>query len=176
MPRCTKIFGPGNAWVTAAKLEVLDSCAIDMPAGPTEVMVVANDSADPVHVAADMLSQAEHGADSPSLLVTPSVALADAVEVEIAAQLPTLLRRDILAQAVSAAATVVITADTDEALAFADEYAPEHLSCVVADEDDALAKLSHAGSLFLGPYAPESAGDYAAGSNHVLPTAGAGRR
>ena len=173
--RVDKIVGPGNAWVTAAKLEVLDSVAIDMPAGPTEVMVVADDTADPVHVAADMLSQAEHGADSPSLLVTPSVALAEMVEAEIAALLPTLLRRDILAEAVRQAATVVITADIEEALAFADEYAPEHLSCVVADEDAALASLSHAGSLFLGAYAPESAGDYAAGSNHVLPTAGAGR-
>ena len=173
--RVDKIVGPGNAWVTAAKLEVLDACAIDMPAGPTEVMVVADETADPAHVAADMLSQAEHGPDSPSLLVTPSAALADAVEAEIAAQLPTLLRREILAEAVRSAATVVLTADIDEALAFADEYAPEHLSCVVADEDAALARLRHAGSLFLGAYAPESAGDYAAGSNHVLPTAGAGR-
>jgi len=173
--RVDKIVGPGNAWVTAAKVEVLDSCAIDMPAGPTEVMVVADDTADPVHVAADLLSQAEHGPDSPALLVTPSEALADAVEVEIARQLPTLLRRDTLAASVAAAGTVVITADIAEALVFADEYAPEHLSCVVADEDSALASLSHAGSLFLGPYAPESAGDYAAGSNHVLPTAGAGR-
>jgi len=173
--RVDKIVGPGNAWVTAAKLEVLDSCAIDMPAGPTEVMVVADDSADPVHVAADLLSQAEHGPDSPALLVTPSEALADRVEAELARQLPTLLRRDTLAASLRAAGTIVITADIDEALAFADEYAPEHLSCVVADEDAALAGLSHAGSLFLGPYAPESAGDYAAGSNHVLPTAGAGR-
>ena len=174
--RVDKIVGPGNAWVTAAKLEVLDSCAIDMPAGPTEVMVVADDSADPVHVAADLLSQAEHGPDSPSLLVTPSEALADAVEVELAAT-----AADAVCAATRwpsrsrAAGTVVITADIEEALAFADEYAPEHLSCVVADEDAALAALSHAGSLFLGPYAPESAGDYAAGSNHVLPTAGAGR-
>ena len=173
--RVDKIVGPGNAWVTAAKLEVLDSCAIDMPAGPTEVMVVADDSADPVHVAADLLSQAEHGPDSPALLVTPSEALADRVEAELARQLPTLLRRDTLAASLRAAGTIVITADIDEALAFADEHAPEHLSCVVADEDAALAGLSHAGSLFLGPYAPESAGDYAAGSNHVLPTAGAGR-
>jgi histidinol dehydrogenase len=173
--RVDKIVGPGNAWVTAAKLEVLDACAIDMPAGPTEVMVVADDTADPVHVAADLLSQAEHGPDSPSLLVTPSEALADAVEAELVRQLPTLLRRDTLAASVKAAGTIVITADIEEALAFADEYAPEHLSCVVADEDAALARLSHAGSLFLGPFAPESAGDYAAGSNHVLPTAGAGR-
>lgn len=173
--RVDKIVGPGNAWVTAAKLEVLDSCAIDMPAGPTEVMVVADDSADPAHVAADLLSQAEHGPDSPSLLVTPSEPLADAVEAHIARQLPTLRRRDTLAESVRAAGTVVLTADIDEALAFADEYAPEHLSCVVVDEEAALARLSHAGSLFLGAFAPESAGDYAAGSNHVLPTAGAGR-
>ncbi len=173
--RVDKIVGPGNAWVTAAKLEVLDRCAIDMPAGPTEVMVVADDGADPVHVAADLLSQAEHGADSPALLVTPSEALADAVEVELARQLPTLLRRETLAASLAAAGTIVLTVDVDEALAFADEYAPEHLSCVVADLDAALARLRHAGSLFLGPYAPESAGDYAAGSNHVLPTAGAGR-
>jgi histidinol dehydrogenase len=173
--RVDKIVGPGNAWVTAAKLEVLDSCAIDMPAGPTEVMVVADDTADPVHVAADLLSQAEHGPDSPALLVTPSEALADAVEAELARQLPTLARRETLAASLAAAGTVVITADVAEALAFADEYAPEHLSCVVADLDAALATLRHAGSLFLGAYAPESAGDYAAGSNHVLPTAGGGR-
>jgi histidinol dehydrogenase len=173
--RVDKIVGPGNAWVTAAKLEVLDSCAIDMPAGPTEVMVVADDTADPVHVAADLLSQAEHGPDSPALLVTPSEALADAVEAELARQLPTLARRETLAGSLAAAGTVVITADVVEALAFADEYAPEHLSCVVEDLDAALGSLRHAGSLFLGPYAPESAGDYAAGSNHVLPTAGAGR-
>ena len=111
--RVDKIVGPGNAWVTAAKLEVLDRCAIDMPAGPTEVMVVADDTADPVHVAADLLSQAEHGPDSPSLLVTPSESLADAVEAEIARQLPTLLRRDTLAASVAAAGTVVLTADID---------------------------------------------------------------
>ena len=170
-----KIVGPGNAWVTAAKLEVVERCAIDMPAGPTEVMVVADDTADPAHVAADLLSQAEHGADSPALLVTPSRALADAVEVELARQLPGLERRDTLATSLTAAGTVVLVTDIAEALAFADEYAPEHLSCVVADADGALAGLRHAGSLFLGPYAPELAGDYAAGSNHVLPTAGAGR-
>jgi histidinol dehydrogenase len=173
--RVDKIVGPGNAWVTAAKLEVLDSCAIDMPAGPTEVMVVADDTADPVHVAADMLSQAEHGADSPALLVTTSETLADQVEAEVARQLPTLPRRDTLAASLAKAGAIVLTADIGEALVFADEYAPEHLSVVAADEDAALARLSHAGSLFLGPWAPESAGDYAAGSNHVLPTAGAGR-
>jgi histidinol dehydrogenase len=138
-------------------------------------MVVADGTADNVHVAADLLSQAEHGADSPALLVTPSEALADAVEAELRRQLPTLLRRDTLAEALRAAGTVVLTTDVAEALTFADDYAPEHLSCVVADLDAALASLRHAGSLFLGTYAPESAGDYAAGSNHVLPTSGAGR-
>jgi histidinol dehydrogenase len=173
--RVDKIVGPGNAWVTAAKLEVLGACAIDMPAGPTEVLVVADEGADPVHVAADLLSQAEHGADSPALFVTPSVGLADAVEREIARQLPTLPRRDILAASLAASGTVVISTDVDEALDFADAYAPEHLTVLVADDEAAARRLRHAGSLFLGPYAPESAGDYATGSNHVLPTAGGAR-
>lgn len=166
-----KIVGPGNAWVTAAKLEVLGACAIDMPAGPTEVMVVADDTADPVHVAADLLSQAEHGPDSPALLVTPSLRLADAVEVEIARQLPTLPRREVLAASLAAGGAVVLTGSLDEALDFADEYAAEHLSVVTADDEAAFRRLRNAGSLFLGAYAPESAGDYATGSNHVLPTA-----
>jgi len=170
-----KIVGPGNAWVTAAKLEVLDRCAIDMPAGPTEVMVVADGEANPAHVAADLLSQAEHGPDSPALLVTTSERLADAVEAEVARQLPTLARRDTLAASLASAGTIVLCDDVAAALAFADEYAPEHLSVDVADLDGALAALRHAGSLFLGTFAPESAGDYAAGSNHVLPTAGGAR-
>jgi histidinol dehydrogenase len=153
----------------------MGSCAIDMPAGPTEVLIVADDGADPVHVAADLLSQAEHGADSPALLVTPSAALADAVDVEIARQLPTLPRRDILGASLASAGTVVLTADVDAALDFADEYAPEHLTVLVGDDEAAMRRLRHAGSLFLGTFAPESAGDYATGSNHVLPTAGAAR-
>lgn len=173
--RVDKIVGPGNAWVTAAKLEVLGACAIDMPAGPTEVMVVADETADPVHVAADLLSQAEHGADSPALLVTTSAALADAVEAEVARQLPSLPRRETLAASLAAAGTIVIAADLDQALDFADEYAPEHLTVLVADDEAAYRRLRHAGSLFLGAYAPESAGDYATGSNHVLPTAGGAR-
>jgi histidinol dehydrogenase len=166
-----KIVGPGNAWVTAAKLEVLGACAIDLPAGPTEVMVVADDTADPAHVAADLLSQAEHGADSPALLVTPSDGLADAVEVELARQLPGLPRQDVLAASLAAGGVVVVTASLDEALDLADDYAPEHLSLVIADDEAAWRRLRNAGSLFLGAYAPESAGDYATGSNHVLPTA-----
>jgi histidinol dehydrogenase len=168
--RVDKIVGPGNAWVTAAKLEVLGVCAIDMPAGPSEVMVVADSSADAAHVAADLLSQAEHGPDSPALLVTPSRELADAVEVEIERQLPALARHEQLRASLGSAGAIVETADLDEAIAFANEYAPEHLSVVVADDATAEREIRNAGSLFLGAYAPESAGDYATGSNHVLPT------
>lgn len=165
-----KIVGPGNAWVTAAKLEVLGVCGIDMPAGPSEVMVVADATADPRHVAADLLSQAEHGPDSPAILVTPSAALADAVEAEIARQLPTLPRQAELLASLRSAGTIVETATLDEAIQFANDYAAEHLSVVVADDAAVADRIRNAGSLFLGAYAPESAGDYATGSNHVLPT------
>ncbi len=165
-----KIVGPGNAWVTAAKLEVLGACGIDMPAGPSEVMVVADDSADPRHVAADLLSQAEHGPDSPAILVTASTMLADAVEAEVALQLPTLPRQQQLGASLASAALIVVTSSTDAAIGFANDYAPEHLSVVVEDDEAVSKAIRNAGSLFLGAYAPESAGDYATGSNHVLPT------
>jgi histidinol dehydrogenase len=165
-----KIVGPGNAWVTAAKLEVFGEVAIDMPAGPSEVMVVADATADPVHVAADLLSQAEHGADSPAILVTPSGQLAADVESEIARQLPGLPRREELRASLGQAGLIIETANIGEALAFANDYAPEHLSVVVADDEAAYRAIRHAGSLFLGTWSPESAGDYATGSNHVLPT------
>ena len=169
-----KIVGPGSAWVTEAKLQVLDRCAIDMPAGPTEVMVIADDSADPVHVAADLISEAEHGPDSPVVLVTTSVAMADAIEAQIAIQVPLLDRRSEIVTALSRG-TIVQVDTVAEALAFADAYAPEHLSVLVEDDAVALRSLRHAGSLFLGGYSPEAAGDYATGSNHVLPTAGLAR-
>jgi histidinol dehydrogenase len=169
-----KVVGPGSAWVTEAKLQVLDRCAIDMPAGPTEVMVVADDSADPVHVAADLISEAEHGPDSPVVLVTTSAAMADAIEAQIAAQLPFLDRQSEIVTALSRG-TIVRVDTVTEALAFADAYAPEHLSVLVEDDAAALRSLRHAGSLFLGGYSPEAAGDYATGSNHVLPTAGLAR-
>jgi len=169
-----KIVGPGSAWVTEAKLQVLDRAAIDMPAGPTEVMVVADDTADPVHVAADLISEAEHGPDSPVVLVATSVAVADAIEDQIAIQLPRLERQSEIVTALSRG-TVVIADDVAAALTFADAYAPEHLSVLIADDDAALRTLRHAGSLFLGGYSPEAAGDYATGSNHVLPTAGLAR-
>lgn len=165
-----KIVGPGNAWVTAAKLEVFGATAIDMPAGPSEVMVLADATADPRHVAADLLSQAEHGPDSAAVLVTTDPALADAVEREVARQLPALPRRRFLEASLASAGLLVEASDLDAALDFVNDYAPEHLSIVVADDAAAFARVRHAGSVFLGAYAPESAGDYATGSNHVLPT------
>jgi histidinol dehydrogenase len=170
-----RIVGPGNAWVTAAKLEVFGECGIDLPAGPSEVMVVADGTADATHVAADMLSQAEHGPDSPALLVTWDAAFAIAVERELARQLDTAARRDILQRSLASSALVVIAPSRDAALDFVNGYAPEHLSVVVDDVEEAVGRLRNAGSLFVGPYAPESAGDYASGANHVLPTGGLAR-
>jgi histidinol dehydrogenase len=170
-----RIVGPGNSWVTAAKLEVFGECGIDLPAGPSEVMVVADATADPVHVAADLLSQAEHGPDSPALLVTWDAVCAAAVEVELGRQLATAARRGILERSLAKGALIVLGANRDAALAFVNDYAPEHLSVVVDDVEEAVARLSNAGSLFVGPYAPESAGDYASGANHVLPTGGLAR-
>ena len=170
-----RIVGPGNAWVTAAKLEVFGECGIDLPAGPSEVMVVADATADPVHVASDLLSQAEHGPDSPALLVTWDVPFAARVEVELGRQLETAARRSILERSLAAGALVVLAPDRGAGLDFVNAYAPEHLSVVVDDVEEAVARLCNAGSLFVGPYAPESAGDYASGANHVLPTGGLAR-
>ena len=170
-----RIVGPGNAWVTAAKLEVFGECGIDLPAGPSEVMVVADSTADPVHVAADLLSQAEHGPDSPALLVTWDAGFAARVEVELGRQLATATRRAILERSLGSGALVVLAASREDALEFVNAYAPEHLSVVVDDVEEAVGRLRNAGSLFVGPYAPESAGDYASGANHVLPTGGLAR-
>jgi histidinol dehydrogenase len=170
-----RIVGPGNSWVTAAKLEVFGECGIDMPAGPSEVMVVADASADPGHVASDLLSQAEHGPDSPALLVTWDPGVPARVEAELARQLETAARRQILEQSLSRGALVVVAPSREAGLDFVNAYAPEHLTVVVEDVEQAVAGLRNAGSLFVGPYAPESAGDYASGANHVLPTGGLAR-
>jgi histidinol dehydrogenase len=170
-----RIVGPGNAWVTAAKLEVFGECGIDLPAGPSEVMVVADGTANPAHVAADLLSQAEHGPDSPALLVTWDRSLATAVEAELGRQLDSAARKAVLQRSLATAALVVLAPGRDAALDFVNAYAPEHLSVVVDDTEEAVARLVNAGSLFVGPYAPESAGDYASGANHVLPTGGLAR-
>lgn len=170
-----RIVGPGNSWVTAAKIEVSAEVAIDMPAGPSEGMVLADESADPVLVAADLVTQAEHGPDSPAILVTTSRALADRVESEIDALLPLLERREILARSLADHGAIVLAPDLDRALAVVNAYAPEHLSIDVADLERAVAAVRHAGSVFVGPWAPESAGDYATGANHILPTGGLAR-
>jgi len=170
-----RIVGPGNAWVTAAKLEVSGLVGIDLPAGPSEGMVLADETADPVLVAADLVTQAEHGPDSPAILVTTDRALADAVDSEIERLLPTLERRAILERALREHGRIVIAPDLGAAIDFVNAYAPEHLSVDVGDVESAVARLDSAGSIFVGPWAPESAGDYATGANHVLPTGGLAR-
>ncbi|HET9345431.1 MAG TPA: histidinol dehydrogenase [Candidatus Limnocylindrales bacterium] len=170
-----RIVGPGNAWVTAAKIEVGAIVGIDLPAGPSEGMVLADGEADPVLVAADLVTQAEHGPDSPALLVTTDGRLADAVEAEVAALLTRLERKAILAAALRDHGWIVLAPELDAAIAFVDGYAPEHLSIDVADAEAAAARIRNAGAIFVGPWAPESAGDYATGANHVLPTGGLAR-
>jgi histidinol dehydrogenase len=167
-----RIVGPGNAWVTAAKIEVSGLVGIDLPAGPSEGLVIADASADPVLVAADLVTQAEHGPDSPALLVTTDAAVAAAVEREVQALLPRLARREILQRALMDHGWIVVAPDLGAAIEFANAYAPEHCSVDVADAEAVVARLESAGSIFVGPWAPESAGDYATGANHVLPTGG----
>lgn len=172
IPRVYKIFGPGNRYVMAAKQMVsLHDVAIDMPAGPSEVCVIADDTSNPAYVAADLLSQAEHGTDSQVQLITTSETLAVNVENEIATQLKALPRHDIAAKTLENS-KVVIVKDKDEAMALSNMYAPEHL-IIATDDCFTLADMVvNAGSVFLGKYACESAGDYASGTNHTLPTHG----
>jgi len=170
-----RIVGPGNAWVTAAKIEVSGIVGIDLPAGPSEGMVLADAGADAVLVAADLVTQAEHGPDSPAILVTTDAALADEVEREVTVLLPRLERRSILERALRDHGWIVIAPDPTAAIEFVNAYAPEHLSIDVADLEDAVGAIESAGSIFVGRWAPESAGDYATGANHVLPTGGLAR-
>lgn len=170
-----RIVGPGNAWVTAAKIEVCGEVGIDLPAGPSEGMVLAAPPADPVRVAADLITQAEHGPDSPAILVTTDAAFADAVEVAVATRLAGAARREILATALAGHGRIVLAPTLDAAIAFVNAYAPEHLSVDVEPLEPTVARLRNAGSIFVGPWAPESAGDYATGANHVLPTGGLAR-
>jgi histidinol dehydrogenase len=174
VPPVVKIFGPGNRFVTEAKRQVsldIDGAAMDMPAGPSEVMVLADDSADAQFVAADLLSQAEHGPDSQALLVTDSRALAEAVAGQIDALLPKLARADIATTALTHARALVVPS-IDQALAVANRYAPEHLILASDRAEDWVAKITTAGSVFVGHNTPEALGDYISGTNHVLPTGG----
>jgi len=174
VPRCAKLFGPGNAWVTQAKIDVAadpDGAAIDLPAGPSEVMVIADGDADPAFVAADLLAQAEHGADSQVVLASPDATLLDRVRQELARQLATLPRAAI-ATAALAHARLLRVSDLDEAAGIAERYAPEHLILATREPRALLPRLGNAGTIFLGAWSPETLGDYCAGPNHVLPTLG----
>ena len=170
-----RIVGPGNAWVTAAKVEVVGHVGIDLPAGPSEGMVLASPPADPERVAADLITQAEHGPDSPAILVTTDAGFADLVEVAVNRALEEASRRDILAIALRAHGRIALAPNLDVAIAFVNDYAPEHLSVDVEPLEPAIERLVNAGSIFAGPWAPESAGDYGTGANHVLPTGGLAR-
>ncbi|MCU4166284.1 histidinol dehydrogenase [Carboxylicivirga caseinilyticus] len=172
VPSVSKIFGPGNRFVTAAKQVVsLKDVAIDMPAGPSEVMVMADESADPAFIAADLLSQAEHGADSQVILVTNNEALLDEVGSTLAQQLEQLSRKEVAEKALDNSRMIVLKS-VEEMLEMCNEYAPEHLILSMRDDEEIASKVVNAGSVFLGNYSPESAGDYASGTNHTLPTHG----
>jgi histidinol dehydrogenase len=170
-----RIVGPGNAWVTAAKIEVSGLVGIDLPAGPSEGVILADSAADPEIIAADLVTQAEHGPDSPVVLVTTDAAFAATVEKAVTTLVARLERRGILERALRDHGRTVIAPDMDAAIDFVNAYAPEHLSVDVADVEAVVARIESAGSLFVGPWAPESAGDYATGANHVLPTGGLAR-
>ena len=172
VPKVSKIFGPGNQYVMAAKQQVsLHDVAIDMPAGPSEVCVIADETSIPEFVAADLLSQAEHGTDSQVLLITTSASLLEKVKQELAIQLDQLPRKEIAAKSLDNSRLVLVH-NTDEAMDLSNEYAPEHLIICTKDYESLADKVVNAGSVFLGNYACESAGDYASGTNHTLPTHG----
>lgn len=174
VPKVDKIFGPGNAYVTEAKRQVsqrLDGAAIDMPAGPSEVLVIADSSANPAFIAADLLSQAEHGPDSQVVLLTPDEKMAQAVSLEVDKQLAQLSRQAIAEKALQAS-RLIVTQDLEQCVAISNRYGPEHLIIQTQNADELVDQITSAGSIFLGDWSPESAGDYASGTNHVLPTYG----
>lgn len=175
VPAVDKICGPGNAYVAAAKRLVFGQVDIDMIAGPSEILVLADARADAAEVASDLLAQAEHDVRAVSVLVTPSARLAAAVEAEVARQLATLPRRDIAARSIEERGALVVTRGLAEAVRLADAWAPEHLALHVADARRLVPRLSRAGAIFVGSSTPEAVGDYLAGPSHVLPTAGTAR-
>jgi histidinol dehydrogenase len=177
VPKCDKLFGPGNAWVTEAKQQVAqdaDGAAIDMPAGPSEVLVIADDAADARFVAADLLSQAEHGPDSQVLLVSDSAGLIDRVLAEVTRQVAALPREATANRALKCSRAILVR-DLVQAFEVSNAYAPEHLIVQTRAPRDHLARVNNAGSVFLGAWTPESVGDYCSGTNHVLPTYGFAR-
>jgi histidinol dehydrogenase len=175
IPKVDKIVGPGNIYVATAKRYVFGQVDIDMIAGPSEILVIADDSADPEFVAADLLSQAEHDELASSILVTPSSALAVRVEAEVERQLANLIRKDIARKAVDRFGAIVVVKDLAAAAEVSNAIAPEHLELSVEQPFELLSQIRNAGAIFLGHYTPESVGDYIAGPNHVLPTGGTAR-
>ncbi|MCL5029986.1 MAG: histidinol dehydrogenase [Bacteroidetes bacterium] len=174
LQKVNKIFGPGNQYVTAAKLLVSidsDGCSIDMPAGPSEVLVIADSNANPAFVAADLLSQAEHGSDSQVVLITTTLGMANNIELELANQLEKLPRKNLASKALESSFTL-LTESIEKAIDFSNKYAPEHLILNIKNAESYISKIINAGSVFLGEYSPESVGDYASGTNHSLPTYG----
>jgi histidinol dehydrogenase len=176
IPKVNKIFGPGNQFVTKAKslIQGLTDVSIDMPAGPSEVLVIADDTCNPAFVAADLLAQAEHGIDSQSILVCTSAEIARNVEAEVEKQLEVLPRKELAEKAIQNS-YFVITENLQEAMDFSNLYAPEHLILETDEWKPLINKVLNAGSVFLGHLTPESAGDYASGTNHTLPTSGFAR-
>jgi histidinol dehydrogenase len=175
IPAVDKIVGPGNAYVAAAKRRVFGTVGIDMIAGPSEILVIADASANPDWVAMDLFAQAEHDEAAQAILLSPDATLLDAVAASIARELPAMRRRDIIGEALARRGALIRVRNLDEACAIADRIAPEHLELAVAEPDALLAKLSNAGAIFLGHYSSEAIGDYCAGPNHVLPTARSAR-
>ena len=175
VPAVDKIFGPGNLFVTLAKRQVFGAVGIDGLAGPTETVVIADDTAKPAWVAADLLAQAEHDVLASAILLTPSRKLAEAVQVEVGHQMETLPRAEILAQSLPGQSGIVITKDLDEAAALNNAYAPEHLCLSVADPWAVSEKITNAGGIFMGEHSFEVLGDYVAGPSHVMPTGGSAR-
>ncbi|WP_316803759.1 histidinol dehydrogenase [Pedobacter nototheniae] len=171
VPKVYKIFGPGNRYVTTAKTMVQNTTAIDMPAGPSEVLVVADETAIPSFVAADLLAQAEHGTDSQAILVSNSIKTIEDTLKEIEKQIDKLPRKEIAVKAIQNSYAVLVD-NLDAAMAFSNEYAPEHLIMATNDFESLIPQIVNAGSVFLGNLTPESAGDYASGTNHTLPTSG----
>ena len=175
IPCVDKIVGPGNAFVAEAKKQVFGLVAIDMIAGPSEILIVADQKSDPVHVAADLLSQSEHDRLASAVLVTDSMARAEAVQAEVERQVRALPRVDIAAASIDKNGKIIVADSLDQAIDIANDLAPEHLELHVDNPFDYLDKVRHAGSIFMGRNCPEALGDYLAGPNHTLPTGGTAR-
>lgn len=175
VPKVDKIVGPGNAYVAEAKRQVFGVVAIDMIAGPSEILVIADGNCDPRVIAADLLSQAEHDKNASAVLVTDSTALAEAVQQELERQIPLLPREEIARASIDKNGRIIVTDDLEQAIAISNALAPEHLELCVEHPFDYLASIRHAGSIFLGKHCPEALGDYLAGPNHTLPTCGTAR-